>query len=254
MHTLDRKLLWDTCYNVRDMGGLATQDGREIQRGVLVRSDLLARLTEEGERQLLDYGVRTIVDLRAPPQAAEEPYRLMQATCFSEALTYLNLPVEDYTSPALAIVNGAQSRAEIYCLTLTHFRREIATVLRGFLHAQPGGVLIHCHAGKDRTGIITALLLALVGVPGETIAADYVESNRSLQPLCDRLLAEAGDDASRLAQIQHKIEPVTPEMMQMLLDYLTTTYGGIRSYLLQAGLAREELSAIQLRLLSKQPQ
>ena len=80
------------------------------------------------------------------------------------------------------MIQKAKSRGEVYCIILDHYPDAVAEILRAIVNAPPGGIVIHCHAGKDRTGMVSALLLKLVGVPAELIAADYAESQERDDP------------------------------------------------------------------------
>jgi protein-tyrosine phosphatase len=240
-----RHLNWDACYNVRDLGGLSTTDGGETRWRSVIRTDLLGRLTEQGRRSLIEYGVRTVIDLRSPGQVSEEPSAYTVESARAAGLTYLNLPLEEYYPHVSALISKAQSRAEVYCITLDHYPANMAAVLRAIANAEPGGVVVHCHAGKDRTGVVTGLLLALAGVPDEQIAADYAESQVRLWPLYERLIAAAGGEE----QVDFWLKPTaTAEMMQTMLDHVRNQYGGIGGYLRWAGLGEDELERLRRRL------
>ena len=140
-----RHLAWDGCYNARDLGGLPTVDGSETRWQVVIRSDLLSRLTEQGQRALLDYGVRTIIDLRAPQEAQAEPSAFTTATTDLRMPTYLNLPIEKYYPHVSALISKAETRAEVYCIILDHYPDAVVVIMQAIANAQPGGVVIHCH-------------------------------------------------------------------------------------------------------------
>jgi protein tyrosine/serine phosphatase len=113
--------------------------------------------------------------------------------------------------------------------------------------AGPGSVLIHCHAGKDRTGLVVALLLSLVGVPGEVIAEDYAASHLYLRPLYDAALAEAAGDAQRQASLAHHLGAEAATMLATLV-YLQEQHGGVEPYLLASGLTATEIKQLRHRL------
>jgi protein-tyrosine phosphatase len=240
-----RHLVWDACYNVRDLGGLPTVDGGQTRWQAVIRTDLLNRLTEQGRRALLDYGVRTIIDLRGIKEVADEPSPFTLTTGATEQLTYLHLPLEKQYPHVSALISKAANRAEVYCITLDHYSDAMAEVMRAIGQARPGGVVIHCHAGKDRTGIIAALLLSLAGVSAAAIAADYAESQIRLWPLYEKLVAAAGGED----KVGFWLKPTaTAEMMHIMLAHLDAKYGGVRNYLTAAGLSSTELEQLQQRL------
>jgi len=240
-----RHLHWEACYNARDLGGLPTGDGGQTRWGAVIRTDILSRLTAQGQQDLIDYGVRTIIDLRGPKEVADEPSSFALATGALAQLTYLNLPLEKYYPHVSALISKAATRAEVYCIVLDHYPDMVATVMQAIANAQPGGVVVHCHSGKDRTGTVAALLLSLAGVSPETIAADYAESQARLWPLYERLIAEAdGED-----KMDFWLKPTaTAEMMHTMLAHLDQKYGGVRGYLAAAGLSDVNLERLYRRL------
>jgi protein-tyrosine phosphatase len=240
-----RQLTWDACYNVRDLGGLPTVDGGETKWRTLVRADILSRLTEQGRAALLDYGIRTVIDLRSPEQVAQEPSAFTAATAAAVGVAYLNLPLEGYDPYISALISRSQTRAEVYCITLDYYPQNIANALRAVATARPGGVVIHCHAGKDRTGIISALLLELAGVPDEHIGADYAASQECLWPLYEKIVVEAGGED----KVDFWWKPtVSPEMIFTVLAHLRATYGSVAGYVRRAGLTPEEVTRLRTRL------
>jgi protein-tyrosine phosphatase len=242
-----RHLAWDGCYNTRDLGGLPTVDGSETRWQVVIRSDLLSRLTEQGQQALLDYGVRTIIDLRASQEAQAEPSAFTTPTTDLRAPTYLNLPLEKYYPHVSALISKAETRAEVYCIILDYYPDAVVAVMQTIANAQPGGVVIHCHAGKDRTGIVVALLLSLAGVRSDAIAEDYAESQGRLWPLYEQQVAEAGGEAA----IGLWLKPTaTLGMMHTMLAHLEAKYGGVRAYLKAGGMADAEIECLARRLRS----
>lgn len=260
-----RTLTWPACYNVRDLGGLPTVDGGVTRWRSIIRSDIPARLTATGQQALLEYGVRTILDLREPAQVAQEPSIFMTPGSNPANPTYLNLPMETREPAVGALIRAANDRAEVYQIILDHYPLQIAAILRAIGTVDAGGILIHCHAGKDRTGIIVALLLALAGVPDAVIAEDYAESQTCLWPLYDKLMEEVRNNSDNTGQwlkamvteangdlrkISEWIKPTaTVEMMHRLLAHLQQRYNGVPNYLRWIGLSEDELTRIQSRLL-----
>lgn len=245
-------LSWDGCYNARDLGGLPCADGGQIRPQALIRSDILSRLTPAGRQALIDYGVTTVIDLRSPQQVAAEPSAFVPGQPRPGEAAYHVLPLEDSASPHFTQVNNAPTRAENYCLVLDHFQPQLRAILAAVADAPAGGVLLHCHAGKDRTGLVIGLLLALVGVPDAEIAADYAASEERLWPLFRKMEAEANGNPVKLAALQHKTPTTSPETMLAVLEHLQNRYDGVRSYLLSIGLTEGELSRIQRRIVERE--
>ncbi len=172
-----RFLHLEGCFNARDLGGLPTVDGRRTRPRALVRADSLEGLSERGWRTLWEHGVRTVVDLRNPDERGDDRARR------PGALRTLHLPLdgddEDFWQP---FRSGPQFGTPLfYAPHLERFPERSAAVLRAVAEAPPGGVAVHCSVGRDRTGMVTTLVLALVGVPAPVIADDY-EAGASAMP------------------------------------------------------------------------
>lgn len=245
-----RHLRWDACYNARELGGYQTENHGETGWRTLLRADNLSRLTPQGQAALIAYGVGTIIDLRSEDELKILPYAFMDRDTDSGPPTYLNLPlINEEDGVWQAAVKGWMSNQEFYCLMLDRFKGRIATIIKAVADAAPGSVLVHCHAGKDRTGIVIAFLLVLAGVPRATIVADYALSEKCFQPLLQVLLSEVpGDPAAQERLAREHSTP--PEAMMDVLSYLDTKYGGVEEYLLAAGVTRQEMERVRRSLLA----
>ena len=242
-----RILDWEGCYNVRDLGGLVTGNGRFTAYGHIIRSDMLSRLTTTGRAALAAYGVQTIIDLRGSHEVKAAPYQFDGLAQLNRP-TYRNLPLEKDDPAVSALIHQAKTRPEVYKIILTHYPDAIAAVLQAIAKADKGGVVIHCHAGKDRTGIVVALLLRLAGVTDEVIAADYAASQACLWPLYEKLVTEAGGEE----KVDPWLKPIaTSTMILEPLAYLDKKYGGVESYLLRTGVTETELEPLRKRLLGE---
>lgn len=248
----DRVLRWDACYNARDLGGYATGDGGQTRWGAFVRADNLSRLTPSGRAALLGYGVRMVIDLRRSSELRYDPSPFAELVSEATPPVYLHLPLglgADSTGIATVAAAGAgenASMAELFCRVLDHYSRGIAGVMSAIAAAPEGAVVFHCHAGKDRTGLIAALLLALAGVPEPTIAEDYALSQVCLQPIYDARLRQERDPAAR-GRLAHMMA-CAPETMLSILDHLNTRHAGVERYLLAAGVPSAELERLRRRL------
>ncbi|MBX3229477.1 MAG: tyrosine-protein phosphatase [Labilithrix sp.] len=164
---MERHLAWEGTFNVRDLGGL----GR-VRRGALVRGDSSGGLSAAGWAALEAHGVRTVVDLRNDDECSADLAR-------PASVGYVRLPLDGMDDRGFWDVwqNGPQFGTPLYYQPhLEHFPERSAAVLRAIANAPPGGVFFHCARGRDRTGQIAMLVLAVLGVSADEIAADYVES------------------------------------------------------------------------------
>jgi protein-tyrosine phosphatase len=243
-------LNWARCNNVRDVGGYPAAGGRQIRPRALVRADSLSLLDAAGRAALVTYGVRTIIDLRSADEVAGEGHPFAGSAAGPTDPAYLHLPFlpEDARTVQRAIGMAVSTRAQ-YRVMLDGCHANVAAIVRAFIDARPGPVLIHCVAGKDRTGLIVALLLGVAGVPAQAIAEDYAASAAALPPLLFAAMA-------RVTRGLLGLPPITGDWrvqagtMSATLDYLEERYGGSQGYLAACGLSTQELAAIGERLLT----
>jgi protein-tyrosine phosphatase len=242
-----RDLVWDGCLNVRDLGGLPTKDGQETRFGSVIRADSVGLLTREGWHALLESGVTRIVDLRADYEIGGDPPRDLD-------VEVVHVPVldhfdEDSWEEIRLLSEGAPSHAaateQVYLRFLEHCRPRFVEAIAAVATAS-GPVVFHCHAGKDRAGLMAAILLRLADVSVETIAEDYVLSGVRLEPRHRQWLASAEDEAER-ARIE-RISATPRDAMTAVLHAVDRQYGGIEQYLLDGGLPPDLLEAARMRL------
>lgn len=257
--TDDREISWEGFANARDLGGLPTGSGRTIRRGALVRSADLRFVTAAGWRAAERSGVRTVVDLRnddevRPQPAGPGPTALGGSAQFTPVaggpsvppgLRRVQLPLDGVEDTEFwRHLNAERLNGTPLYFTPFLARRpdRCAAAVTAVARAGPGGVIFHCGSGRDRTGLLALLLLALLGVPAEVIAADYQLSTEPLRalyarmgradegPIIERILAEKGTTA-RAA--------------------ILATLDGFdaRAYLLAAGVSADDLAALRARAL-----
>lgn len=235
----ERHLDWDGCFNVRDLGGLRTTDGRETRWGRVVRADALDGLTAGGWAVLVAYGIRTVVDLRDGDERRGDVARR------PASVSTVQLPLDGSADREFWDVweTGPQFGTPLYYGPhLERFPERSAAVVAAIARAQPGGVAFHCGGGRDRAGQVAMLLLALAGVAPEEIAADYALS-------ADRLPARY---ASRGEEDQGPVlEAFLAERGTTAGELIVTTLAelDVEGHLLAAGLTAEDVGALRRRLL-----
>jgi protein-tyrosine phosphatase len=243
-----RDLVWDGCLNVRDLGGLSTEDGAETRFGSVIRADSVGLLTGNGWRALQGARVTRIVDLRQGFEAVDDPPREI-------AIDVVDVPIfEDLDDDDWATVErlaaGAATPADSQRLVYLHFleraRHRFVAAVAAIADAPDGAVVVHCHGGKDRTGIVVALLLRLAGVPIDEIATDYALSGERLRSRHERWFASAETEDER-ARIE-RIAASPSESMRAVLETIDGQYGGVERYLLDGGLSPQQLEAARSRL------
>ena len=248
---INRRLNWPDCHNTRDLGGLP-RSGGVTRTGVLVRSDNLASLTSAGRRAMIDYGVTTVIDLRAKSEvngAPGPPFSNFQSSDNSApqqqelgAPVYLNLPLID--DEVALVVNDAPTMPDRYRVILDRRHAAFGPIFDAIARAD-GPVLFHCFAGKDRTGLVAAMLLSVAGVEAEAIGADYAETDVQLASRYAEWLAKASPD--RLEGMRDELR-CPPEWMLGALEYVEQKWGGVDSYLEAAGVAPIDIDRLTAKL------
>ncbi|MCU7820934.1 tyrosine-protein phosphatase [Kitasatospora sp. DSM 101779] len=210
--------------NFRDAGGVGG-----LRRGVLYRSGALHRLPPEGARRLADLGVRTVVDLRSVPEVAERPDDRR------------GLPVDHWHLPVFTEQRWPAEQAELYPAMAEHAGPVAASLVRRL--ARPGTlpVLVHCASGKDRTGVVVAVLQSLLGASEAEITADFLRSNAALG------LSE------ETAGPGHNSRPVAAAHLRRAMLRIRSHHGSVADYLLAHGAGEEHLSAVRAALGAQEP-
>lgn len=239
--------------NVRDVGGYPAADHGRTRWGVLFRGDSLHALDDEGRYRLEEYGLKTVVDLRTDAERAAYADRL------PPGVRVVVVSILDSLSARRPeeLVAGEQAEAALlpdladsYRFFIdqrgSHIARAVAEL------TEPGALpaLVHCMAGKDRTGVVIALVLSVLGVPDEVIAFDYAATETLLG---DEFRAEAAARAAARGMDETQFANLLacePELILDLLEYVRGAYGGASAYLIRHGLTEPALRYLRSQLVS----
>lgn len=258
--------------NLRDVGGIPTTDGDQIKAGQLLRSDNLQSLTDSDMAWLFDFGLTDVIDLRSNFEAAQEGpgpltahdrVRIHHHSLFLETKDVSELAVNGGAAngdgaerveqalpwidwkPSVEVDNAFASH---YLSYLVDRPDSVVASLRTIGEAD-GATLVHCAAGKDRTGTIVALALILAGAEPEAVVADYVASGDRIQQIVDRLmLSETYADNLRGRPLSSHM--THPETMMAFLEYVETEYGGVPALLARVDWTEEDTERIRGKLRS----
>lgn len=231
-------------YNIRDLGGYKTSDGRTTRWGQYLRSDTIANLPQESADAIVEYGIRNIIDLRRSAEVQFSPSPFIG----SEAVTYYHQNMSgdvpmDGRSALLEIEDQAERRGRVYCQFLDqrkHILHQIFSIL-----AQPDGMptLVHCNAGKDRAGIVAAFVLAISGVPYHTIVEDY---SLTAKYRIHRYYEQNPDvDPEQFTWKDFQDVACNPRSMELTLNYVDTNYGDVCGYLKDIGITDKQINSIK---------
>jgi protein-tyrosine phosphatase len=250
----------DGAVNVRDLGALPTDDGQSTTARRLLRGDNLQGLSPSDVRLLVeDIGLTTVVDLRSPMEVASEgPGPLTRVGSVRHA--YLSVLPErgtatDAAAEALAMRrDGAQARypgdirAGYYLGYLEDRPEHVVEALRSVARA-PGATLVHCAAGKDRTGVVVALALSAVGVRRDAVVADYAATAERMEAVLARLRSTKtyGGDIDKEPADDHMPRA---ETMTVFLEEVDSRYGGVLRWLSDRGFGAGDVAALRVKLLA----
>lgn len=245
--TYSRHIPLQGSFNLRDLGGYSTAKGQTAWRRYW-RADSLHRLRPDALATLIELGCRTVIDLRYDTEIATRPNPLATG---QRSVSYHNVSLFEGLDPTLpGMADTKDVLLVLYCLALDTHGRQFVRVLRLMADA-PGGVLFHCTAGKDRTGMIAAFLLLLAGVSRREIVADYALTGEYAPAMFAALRAEQVADDS----LKSIIAPSSPLLlseagtMAAFLEHLDQVHGGAETYLLAQGLRAEEIARLRARLM-----
>lgn len=249
MDTETRLVPLEGSFNFRDLGGYPGRDGRTTRWGRLYRADALHDLSVEDVGQLRGLGLRTVVDLRTERELA----RTGRGPLEPEDIAFHHLAVvkegmrsdgtSDRSAEGEAVAAPAPAGddlAERYLWYLDVGRGslvEVLTLLGGDEHYP---LVFHCAAGKDRTGVLAALVLELLGVDSQVIVADYVITADRLRFIMERWLDDP-QFAERMAKVPASRFSVEAGTMESFLSQLHDRYGGARNWALEAGVPADAL-------------
>jgi protein-tyrosine phosphatase len=239
-----RSPTFSTVFNFRDLGGLPTTGGQTVLCGRVYRSDSLHRLSAQDGRQLAELGVRTVIDLRRPNEIERDgrvPAEL--------GLAYHNIyPVHREWNPALYDETAGPHRylADRYLDMAEEGRDGLGAALRMIADPRRAPLVMHCFAGKDRTGVLAALTLSLLGVADRDIAGEYALSEAGQVGLATRVRAEPW--LAHDIPMHFKVCP--PDAMRLFLTELAGRYGSVRAYTVAAGVTDEHVASLRAHLLS----
>jgi len=234
-------------YNVRDLGGFATKDGQITAFGRFLRADAPVRLDADDLHKLLDYPVRTVIDLRCPNELNGLPYILRD----QPNINYFHIPLlGPDLDKAMASVKLIDSNGEkvglpdLYIHLLEHSQNTLGQVFKCLANADPNGAsLFHCSHGKDRTGLVAALLLLLAGVADKEIIDNYQISYTFLKPWFDTFINTVPTG------IRHYFN-TNPQNMVITLSYFHQHFQSAEAYLGDCcGVSCDEIAGLKRRLL-----
>jgi len=237
-------------FNFRDLGGYATEDHRRVRWGSVFRSDALHALTTDDVAALESMGVATIVDLRAASEVDLDPL-----TALSHDVTYRHLPVLKVLgggpTPTVHLERVDEDLSARYLWYLEEGGDAFVSALVLISQREALPLVFHCTAGKDRTGVLAALLLRGLGVSIDTVVADY-EITAQRMPLIIERLRSHPVHGEAVAQMEARVYEAEGRSIRLFVEALEARYGGVIGWANDAGLPAGTFERIADLLLEPQ--
>jgi protein-tyrosine phosphatase len=236
-------------HNFRDLGGYPTVDGRQTRWRTLFRADGLYRLTPRDADLVVALGVRTVVDLRTEKEVA---HRGMFPVS-SHAVTYHHLPIIDATwgeTATLETEDVVEFLVWAYRQMLEVAAPRFADAMRLLAGNGTLPAVFHCAAGKDRTGLLAALVLGALGVDDALIAADYALTERAMRRLVEWARVHQPELAATYERMPARFAAADPRAMAIILDDVTSRHGSIRNYVREIGVDPDSVEVLERELLT----
>jgi protein tyrosine/serine phosphatase len=242
----------DGACNARDLGGLPTVDGRVTRTGVLLRADNRQDLTARDVEELSHRGLGTVLDLRTtaeiellgPGPLHGTPVKHLHLDLIPhgfEGRSVLERTIPDENAPEHAVDH-------LYFDYVRDAPDAVATALRTIADPHSGAVLVHCAAGKDRTGVLVALALELVGVRRDAIIADYARTDERIERIVERLMSTPVYSEHATGRTLDSFRPHVWNM-ERFLDRVDREYGGVHGLAMSVGVDEETVARLSRRLL-----
>jgi protein tyrosine/serine phosphatase len=241
---LDRRVTLTGSFNFRDLGGLKTADGRTVRRGRLFRSDELHQLTADDVEILAGIGIASLLDLRSLEEVTSRRAELL----FARGVKHHHLPFSDEIAPDPERLKamGQMPLDQLYSYFLDSRKEKVGNLFALLAEETTYPAVVHCAAGKDRTGVASAIVLRTLGVPDSEIVADYALTDAAMVKVIARIQEEQN---GKFADLPPALMRAVPETMTGFLARLDATYGSTDRFLADAGVSESTVNQVRLLLL-----
>ena len=244
---LERHYPFEGCFNFRDIGGDLTQDGKRVKKGLYFRAGRQDRMSDKDLSQLSDLKISTQIDLRRPDEVLEQGKGPLEAM----GAKYINIAViPEGGSDQLSRLVGDTGISGKRYLGYLEFGPTSWLRLFGILSELDNlPVVLHCTAGKDRTGVSTAFLLSILGVSRDVIEADYLLTNLDTERQADFIESTVGYPEGYDRERMIAIAGVPETAMKDFLDGVESKWGTVVEYLKKIGITQEQMDTIRYNFL-----
>ncbi len=238
----------DGAFNFRDLGGLATRDGAVTRAGVMFRSDALHHLVPSDVDHLTELGMRTIIDLRS----SVELDRTGRGPLEDTDMQWVHAPLSHGDAAAGRVLPAALAEGDLgrhYVDSLAERTETLAEVIEHLATPDNLPAVFHCTAGKDRTGMVAALVLSLVGVADDVIVHDYTLTDARMGLVMERIRA-SGDFPEPVTPMLERVGRAEAASMETFLAAVRATHGDAEGWAHDAGLSDDVLASLRAVLVT----
>ena len=247
-----RHVAMERLFNVRDLGGYRTVDGSTTRWRTLYRADGIHHASEADVERLLGLGLRTVLDLRTHGEL-EERGRFATDHADHATLTYHHLPVLRETwdgwVDVAPDVDAVPFLAQRYEEMLDDGAAALAGALEVLADDEAYPAVFHCAAGKDRTGVLAAVVLGVLGVDDDTIATDYGLSKAAMDSLVEWMRANVPESLDAMTDQPAAFLDAPPRAMSQVLEVVTTRFGSMAGYVEAIGISSDVVDSLRRNLL-----
>ena len=231
--TADRTITFDAVFNFRDLGGYSVRKGLRVGRGRVFRSGELRYATGADTQRLTNkLGIRSVLDLRNEEELESQGVGPLRET----AIGYYNVPLVTDRRVDVEGLRQLRNTGELYVLLIddTGYQANLRQCLSVIADRENMPLVFHCSAGKDRTGVLAAVLLSVLGVSDDDVAYDYALTARAMESHLSRSRKDP-DMAKFLDSLPDFMHESSPASMELFLSTVRRRYGSVREYLRSAG-------------------
>lgn len=236
-----RRLDLSGTFNLRCLGGYSTGKSLTKWRRIF-RSDSPHALDQNGILTMINHKVQTVIDLRSPAEVQHKPNPFnSQSKVNYQNISLFDDQILNYKPTEFPLL-------EIYKETLDLKKQELTKIINTIANSENGSVLFHCSAGKDRTGLVAALILSMVGVDQKTIIEDYALTEQFIEPHLHTFMTDAQRRGLNTAYFKPLLD-CKPHFMEKTFEYVNTQYGSLSSYISGLQISESTITKIQNKLL-----
>jgi protein-tyrosine phosphatase len=244
-----RRIPLERAFNFRDLGGYAVDGGPTVRWGLVYRADGIHRIEGADLARVAALGIRTVLDLRTRGELSDHG----RVATEEMNASYHHLPLLEQVwerDVLVAELDAVDFLAGRYLAMLDQGAASITSALETIGDAERLPLVFHCSAGKDRTGVLAAVLLSVLGVSDDDIAADYALSRTAMREMTEWVRTERPESYETMAAQPPAFLDAPPLAMRRFLARARTTYGSLAEYVVGAGLATDAVDALRSTLLT----